>query len=393
MSPQSRSSANPWTYALTGALLAAAVIVAVFLLFDGSPLGNATTPTRPPDPRPGRRQRTSPPRSPPPPRPRRPARSRRRPRSPAARRRWRRSTTSATPRPARGCSGSSSRSPEPTTYARGLALLQSTPHDPDYTLGLAGGVVDGCGAGRRRHPGHHRRAGPAGDPAGHGRGDGPGRRSSRSSTRCRPRRRSGRRCSSCSTATPSTRCTACPRPSRSPTARCCEALNLMSVTSPEQGAEVSGSMDIAGRRQLVRGQRHLADHRRRRQGREGGVHHRRGLDGGEALPLVRHREPLQAPAGRLHLHPPAPTTPPAAPRATARPPTRRPSPSPDPPPSPSRRRWCAESAHMVCRVGADGRRVGARWPRPIDSHAISADSARHLRRLGGWGVRTSGGCG
>ena len=53
MSPSSRSSSAPWTFAFTGALLAAAVMVAVFLLFGGPGNGSddpdpAGAPTTPP---------------------------------------------------------------------------------------------------------------------------------------------------------------------------------------------------------------------------------------------------------------------------------------------------------------------------------------------------------
>ena len=44
MSPSSRSSSASWTFALTGALLAAAVIVAVFLLFGGPGNGSGADP-------------------------------------------------------------------------------------------------------------------------------------------------------------------------------------------------------------------------------------------------------------------------------------------------------------------------------------------------------------
>ena len=217
MSPSSRSSSNPWTYALTGALLAAAVIVAVFLLFDGSPLGGddpdpaagptsgstgKDKPTKEPSPTPSASEEPSPTAEP--------------GGDEAVAAVYYVGTTQAGPRLFREFQSVAGAD----DFARGLALLQSTPADPDYTATWPEGSLTGAALGRRRHPGHHRGARHCGPSRPGWTKPRPRRPSSRSSTRCRRPHRSARRCSSCSAATPWTRCTAYPRPSRWRTARC-----------------------------------------------------------------------------------------------------------------------------------------------------------------------------
>ncbi len=144
MSPQSRSSANPWTYALTGALLAAAVIVAVFLLFDGSPLGNDDDPDPAAGPTSGSTTSDKPTKEP--------------SATPTA-------TASEEPSPssepggeeevaAAYYVGNTQAGPRlfrefqsvagADAYARGLTLLQSTPQDPDYTSAWPEGSLTGA---------------------------------------------------------------------------------------------------------------------------------------------------------------------------------------------------------------------------------------------------------
>ena len=107
-----------------------------------------------------------------------------------------------------------------------------------------------------------------------------------------------------------------------------ETLNHMSITEPAQASTHSGEMAISGVGNSFEANiqwKLLGEWRRRRRR---GLRHRRGLDGGEALPLVRHMSTCPGWSPAPTRSSPRPTTRPVAPRATV------------PRSTPSRSAWC-----------------------------------------------------
>ncbi len=242
MSPSSRSSSNPWTYALTGALLAAAVIVAVFLLFDGSPLGGddpdpaagptsgstgKDKPTKEPSPTPSASEEPSPTAEP--------------GGDEAVAAVYYVGTTQAGPRLFREFQSVAGAD----DFARGLALLQSTPADPDYTAtwpegSLTAAAMDGDVI-RVTIAGPALRAIPAGM-------DEATAQAAIESVIYTMQAAAQERApvQFMLGGNPVDQVYGVPTAEPLANGPVLEVLNHMSVTSPEQGAAVSGSMDIAG---------------------------------------------------------------------------------------------------------------------------------------------------